>query len=159
MPDGSAVDRAPQLARPLGRHGAAVRRRLDVLGVIACGGAVGTLGRYALSLALPTRTGHFPWGTFLTNVSGSAALGFLLVVLARRFAPSRYVGPFLGTGVIGAYTTFSTYTVEADLLVRDGHTGLAAAYVLGSLGAGLIAVWLGIVTGRRLTQCGVEAVR
>jgi len=158
MPDGSAVAGASQLARPLRRYGAAIRRRLDMLAVIAVGGALGALARYALYLAMPTRAGHFPWGTFLTNVSGSAALGLLLVVVDRLTA-HRYVRPFLGTGVIGAYTTFSTYAVEADLLIRDGHPGLAAGYVFGSLVAGLAAVWLGIVTGRRLTRRAVEVIR
>jgi fluoride exporter len=127
------------------------RRRLDILAAIALGGAIGGVARYALALALPAGPGRFPWGTFVTNVSGSLVLGVLLVLLAERYPPNRYARPFLGTGVLGAYTTFSTYAVETDLLVRDGHPAVAAGYVLGSLAAGLIAAWVGVVAGRWLS--------
>jgi fluoride exporter len=150
MPDGSVVTRAV----PLRKYRRAIRRRRKVLAAIAAGGAIGAVARYALTLALPTGTGHFPWGTFITNVSGCAALGLLVVILEARFPANRYLRPFLATGVIGAYTTFSTYAVEADVLVRDGHPGIAAAYIMGSVIAGLIAVWLGIVAGRAIV--GVE---
>ncbi len=130
------------------------RRRLDILAAIALGGAIGAVARYGLMLALPTRVGRFPWGTFTINVSGSLVLGLLLVLLAERFPPSRYARPFIGTGVIGAYTTFSTYAVETDLLVRNGHPGVAAGYALGSLAAGLIAAWAGVVAGRALAGLG-----
>lgn len=144
MPDGSVpVD--PDLP--------ALRRRAahwDIIAVVAAGGMIGATGRYALSLALPTEPGRFPWGTFLTNVSGAAVLGLLLVLLTERYESGRYLRPFLGTGVMGAYTTFSTFMVEADLLVRDGHPVLALSYLVGSLLAGAVAVWLGMRVGRRL---------
>jgi CrcB protein len=79
-----------------------------------------------------------------------------MVLFTEYLAPSRYARPFLGTGVIGAYTTFSTYVVEADLLVRDGHSDVAAAYALASLVCGLVAVWGGIVLGRLITRAGGE---
>jgi CrcB protein len=135
---------------------AAVRRRIDVVAVIALGGMFGASARYGLSVVMPTKPGQFPWGTFLTNVSGAAVLGLLLVLLTERFAPGRYVRPFLGTGVIGSYTTFSTYMVETAELVKDGHSGLAVAYVLVSLQAGLGAVWMGIVAGRSLVGMGKD---
>jgi CrcB protein len=160
MPDGSAErsvlpidpDQLPESR--FRRDVASLRRRWDVLLVISLGGMVGASARYALSLALPTRSGQFPWGTFLTNISGAAVLGLLLVLLTERIAPGRYLRPFLGTGVIGAYTTFSTYAVETDLLVRDGHAAIAVGYLLLSLVAGLVAVWLGIVAGRSLAGVG-----
>lgn len=143
MPDGSIpVD--PDL--PTGARRPA---RWDVIAVVAAGGMIGATGRYALSLALPTEPGRFPWGTFVTNVTGAAVLGLLLVLLTERYEAGRYLRPFLGTGVIGAYTTFSTFMVEADLLVRDGHPALAIGYLVGSVLAGLLAVWLGILVGRR----------
>lgn len=151
MPDGSVATRAV----PLRRYRRAIRRRRKVLAAIAGGGAIGAIARYALTLALPSRPGHFPWGTFLTNISGCAVLGLLVVLLEARFAGNRYLRPFLATGVLGAYTTFSTYAVDADLLVRGGHPGIAAAYVVGSVVAGLIAVWIGIVTGRAIV--GIES--
>jgi CrcB protein len=163
MPDGHSggqlPDASPQLPvdpdrPPFVPNVRTVRGRLDIIGVIAAGGALGALGRYGLALALPTRTGQFPWGTFCTNVTGSLILGALLALVAGRYAHSRYLRPFLGTGVIGAYTTFSTYTVEADLLVRDGHALLAIAYVLASLLVGLVAVWLGIQIGNTVCTWG-----
>jgi fluoride exporter len=151
MPDGSVVTRVA----PLRKYRRAIRRRRKVLAAIAGGGAIGAVARYALTLALPSHSGHFPWGTFITNVSGCAVLGLLVVVLEARFPANRYLRPFLATGVLGAYTTFSTYAVDADLLVRDGHSGIAAAYVVASVVAGLIGVWVGIVTGRAIV--GVES--
>ena len=93
--------------------------------------------------------GHFPWATFGANVSGSLLLGFLLALLLERYPPATYARAFAGTGFCGAYTTFSTFSVETDVLVKDGHGGLAAAYVAASLVAGLAAAGAGIVAGRR----------
>jgi CrcB protein len=135
------------------------RRRLDILLAIALGGAIGGVARYSVSLALPTRPSHFPWDTFLINVSGSFVLGLLVILLAERFPPSRYARPFIGTGIIGAYTTFSTFGIETDLLIRDGHVGIAAAYALGTLAGGLTAAWIGVVVGRWLSGLGGQALR
>jgi fluoride exporter len=130
------------------------RRRLDILLAIALGGAIGGVARYSVSLALPTRPGYFPWDTFLINVSGSFVLGLLMILLAERFPPSRYARPFVGTGIIGAYTTFSTFGVETDLLIKAGRVGIAAAYALGTLVGGLIAAYIGVVAGRELAGMG-----
>src|SRR5262249_3453570 len=91
---------------------------------------------------------HFPWATFWTNMSGSFALGFLLILLLERFPPTRYLRPFLTTGVIGAYTTMSTYMVETAVLIKDGHATTGLLYGLGSLAAGLALAYAGIVIGR-----------
>src|SRR5436305_15338112 len=110
-----------------------------VLSAIAVGGALGSLARYGVSRIVHVSPGHFPWATFWTNVSGSFALGAVLVLLVARFPPSRYVRPFLAVGFIGAYTTFSTMAVETDVLVKDGHAAVGIAYLLASLTAGLLA--------------------
>ncbi len=110
---------------------------------------VGALSRYALSLALPTSPGQFPWATLLINVTGSAVLGFLLVLLMEKFPRTRLARPVLGTGIVGAYTTFSTFAVESVLLVRADHAATALVYVLASVAVGLVAVWSGM-TGARL---------
>jgi fluoride exporter len=122
-----------------------------IVSAIACGGVVGALSRYLLSLALPTETGRFPWGTFLINVTGSALLGFLLILLMEQFPRGHLARPVLGTGLIGAYTTFSTFTVEAVLLVRDGHVLTALTYVFLSVLVGIGALWIGM-TGARLAM-------
>ena len=77
---------------------------MAVLLAVGCAGVVGALCRYLVELALPTDTGRFPIGTFVFNVSGSALLGLLLVTLNERFAERRLLGPFVGSGLIGAYT-------------------------------------------------------
>jgi fluoride exporter len=123
---------------------------VNVVAVVAAGGALGTLARYLISVGLPTEPGRFPWATFLTNLSGTLLLGFVLTLVVERFPPTRYVRPFLATGFCGAYTTFSTFAVESDLLVRDGHTALAVAYLAASTAGGLIAVMAGILAGRLL---------
>jgi fluoride exporter len=112
------------------------------------GGVVGALARYSVSLALPGQTGRFPWGTFVINVSGSAVLGFLLILLIEQFPRGRLARPVIGTGVIGAYTTFSTFVVDAVLLARADKILTAVIYVLASVVFGLLAVWLGMVTAR-----------
>ncbi len=129
---------------------------MAVLLTVGCGGVVGAICRYLVQLALPSRPGRFPTGTFMVNVSGSALLGFLLVVLNERFADRRLARPLLGTGLIGAYTTFSTFTVEAVLLARAGQVPTAVAYVglsivLG-LGAGLLGISAGRLSARRLSE-------
>jgi len=127
------------------RHG---RAQPDVLAVIAAGGMVGATARYALARALPTQPGHFPWATFWTNVSGSFVLGFLLVVLLERFRPTRHLRPFLATGILGAYTTMSTYLVETAVLIKDGHATTGMVYGVGSLVVGLALTYLGIALAR-----------
>ena len=135
------------------------RRRIepDVLAVIALGGVAGATARYAVAQALPTRPGHFPWATFWTNLSGSLVLGFLLVVLIERFRPTRYLRPFLATGILGAYTTMSTYAVETAVLIKDGHAATGLAYGIGSLVPGVALAYAGMVAARRLPARPVPA--
>jgi CrcB protein len=128
----------------------APRARLDILGAIAAGGALGAPARYGVAQLIPAEPGRFPWATFWTNVSGSFALGVILIVLLERFPPSRYLRPFIATGFLGAYTTYSTFAVETDLLLKDGHVGMAVAYMAASLAAGFAAAWLGIAIARML---------
>lgn len=115
------------------------------------GGVAGTLLRFALATAVH---GHrFPLATYVTNVVGAFVLGALLEGLLRSGpdeGPRRAARLGVGSGVLGAFTTYSTLAVESDLLVRDGAVGLAAAYALGSVLAGLVAAALGVGLARRL---------
>ncbi|WP_308014098.1 fluoride efflux transporter FluC [Streptantibioticus parmotrematis] len=131
-------------------------RQWDVLAVIAVGGGTGSVARYGLARALPTSPGGFPWATFLTNVSGCFVLGLFMVYVLEIWPPSRYVRPFFGVGVLGGFTTFSTYTVELRGMIALHHWSLADAYALSSLIAGLAAVWTGIVLARRLSGLPVR---
>jgi CrcB protein len=154
----SAESGVPAPLRPRGRARArylsrrirrVVRHRADVLAVIAAGGAAGSLARWGLTQILPHPAGAFPWATFIANVSGCLLLGVLMVFVIEVWPPSRYVRPFLGVGVFGGYTTFSTYMLDARGLLVSGRAELAGMYVFGTLAAGLAAVWAG-VTGARL---------
>lgn len=114
---------------------------------VAAGGALGAPARHAISLAVDISPGTFPWGTFWTNVSGSFALGCFLALVLARFPPTRFLRPFVATGFIGSYTTYSTFAVETDLLVENGRLGVAMAYVVASVAAGVAAAWAGALLG------------
>jgi CrcB protein len=126
-----------------------------LLGVIALGGMLGAAGRFLVGEAIPNRPGHFPWGTFWVNASGSFLLGFLLVLIAERLPESRYVRPFVASGVLGAFTTMSTFLVEVCLLAKDGHAATAAAYSATTLVAGVALAALGVAAARRIAHPGV----
>lgn len=153
------VDPDLGLDAPLQRGQRRLRRRRPraqaiIVVSVGVGGSMGALARYGLSLLLSTPPGHFPTGTFVINVTGSVVLGFLLVLLMEQFPRGRLARLVLGTGLIGAYTTFSTFMVETDLLVRDGHALTAVVYAIASALAGLCAVMTGIVGARAVM--GIE---
>ena len=124
--------------------------RFVLAGLIGLGAMGGAAARYELANWISVPAGGFPWATFWTNVSGAFVLGALLVALLERYPPARFARAFAGTGFLGAYTTFSTFSVETDVLVKDGHVATAGAYVAASLVVGLAAAWLGIGFGRAL---------
>jgi len=126
--------------------------RWDVLLVVAVGGALGSLGRWALSQAVTTAPDGFPWATLLANVSGGFAIGVLMVFVLDVWTSSRLVRPFLGVGVLGGFTTVSTYLLDSRALIVAGHEALAATYLFGTLAAVLAAVWAGILSARLLTR-------
>lgn len=124
-----------------------VHRRVPLVLVVAAGGAVGAPLRYALAQALPTAPGGWPTATFVTNLLGAFLLGVLLEALARHGPDDgarRVVRLGLGTGVLGAFTTYSTLATETVLLGRDGHPTLAVTYGLASAVAGYAAAAAGI---------------
>ena len=124
-----------------------------MLGVIALGGAIGALARYGLAEAIPHRAGAFPWATFLTNVIGCLLIGVLLVVIIEARTVHPLSRPFLGTGVLGGFTTFSTFSVETERLIGDRPL-TAVAYFFGTVAVALLAVQTGVVVTRRLTRPG-----
>jgi CrcB protein len=130
------------------------RRRTPwaVLGAISAGGMVGALGRYGLASAWPHRTGQFPWATFVTNVSGCLLIGVLMVLITEVWSAHRLLRPFLGVGVLGGYTTFSTYTVDIQQLVAAGAARTGLLYLAGTLLAALAAVYAGITATRLVTR-------
>jgi CrcB protein len=119
-----------------------------VLGVISAGGALGALARYGLATAWPHRPGTFPWATFATNVTGCLLIGVLMVLITEVWTAHRLLRPFLGTGVLGGYTTFSTYAVDGQQLMTAGATGTALLYLAATLTAALTATYVGITLTR-----------
>ena len=128
--------------------GAVLRGRNDILLAIAVGGALGSLARWSLAEALPHGPRDFVWSTFTANVSGALALGLLMALMVDVLANTRLIRPFLGVGVLGGYTTFSTYMLDARTLLAEGRPWVALAYVAATLVTGLLAVWVGVVVGR-----------
>ncbi|MER6732051.1 fluoride efflux transporter CrcB [Streptomyces puniciscabiei] len=136
--------------RPAPRRRSEWRAQTPVVAVVALGGALGACARYGLALAWPTPPGGFPWATFCTNVIGCAVIGVFMVLITDVWAAHRLVRPFFGTGVLGGFTTFSTYAVDIRKLVDAGRPGLGLAYLAATLCAALAAVWLASVAARRV---------
>lgn len=121
---------------------------------MAAGGGVGTGIRYALESTWIASPGQFPWATYAINISGAFLLGALLAALVRRGAATtaaRNIRLALGTGLLGGYTTYSTFAVEVLGLGGAGHGVLAGVYALGSLAVGAAAAWAGIALARTFT--------
>jgi CrcB protein len=119
---------------------------------IALGGALGAVARYGLGGWVHAWTGtRFPWGTLAVNLLGSLLIGFLVRYL-EGVAVSTEIRGFATIGLLGAFTTFSTYTYETVALMRDGEWRQASLYSLGSLGLGITAVYVGIALAGHLLQ-------
>jgi CrcB protein len=123
-------------------------REWDLLVAMAVGGVVGAEARYGLSAAVPHADDAIPWATVLINASGCLLIGALMVVLLELARPHRLWRPFLGVGVLGGYTTYSTFAVDAVRLIEQHRPGLALGYVVTTFAACLVAVWFGTVGTR-----------
>lgn len=118
----------------------------------ALGGALGALARWGVAEALPHRTGAWPWATLLVNLTGCLVLGLLIGLVFARSRSSSWLRPFLGTGVLGGFTTYSAFAVEAVQLADAGRAGTAAGYVAASVAGGVLAAALGLLAGRAAAQ-------
>ncbi|MFE5245118.1 MULTISPECIES: fluoride efflux transporter FluC [unclassified Streptomyces] len=124
-----------------------------VLAAVAAGGAAGATARYAASLAWPAAEGEFPWTVFVVNVSGCALIGVLMVLTVETGRVTRpLVRPFLGVGVLGGFTTFSTYAADVSGLLVRQEVARAVAYMAGTAVAALLAVWGAAVLTRALVD-------
>jgi fluoride exporter len=120
----------------------------SIIGV-AVAGAVGALARYGLGGWIAERLPvSFPWDTLVVNVTGSFVLGLLFVLTTERFGVSPALRAALTIGLVGAYTTFSTFSLETFRLLEDGAWWLAATNAASSITLGLIAVAAGVAVGR-----------
>ena len=150
------VDPDVDLHVPAQRAEIAGRRLWTVLAAIAAGGAVGACARYAAASAWPTPGDAFPWAVFLVNVVGCGLTGVLMVLLKERPGAGAHplLRPFLGTGMLGGFTTFSTYVVDVRGLLTGGESATAAAYAVGTLAVALGAVWAAAALTRGALRTG-----
>jgi CrcB protein len=119
----------------------------DIL-LVASGGAIGSVARYGVGRVMgPQVTSQVPWQTFFVNATGAFIIGLLLVAAARLGWPGWW-RPFLAVGILGGYTTFSTFALETVELALRGSYLTAGGYALGSLAVGLLAAAAGIFLGR-----------
>jgi fluoride exporter len=145
--DSGVVDSDVDLS-DAGQRGETRPREWDVLLAIAVGGVAGAEARYGLSIALPHPPGTWPWATLITNVLGSALIGVLMTVLASLSRPPRLVRPLLGVGVLGGFTTFSTFALDAHALLRADRVGVAVGYVAASLASCVLATAAAVLLTR-----------
>ena len=114
---------------------------------IALGGAFGALARYGLDEWIGRRTGAFPWGILVVNITGAFLIGVVTEAVGPRFEAG-WVRPLLVTGFLGAYTTFSTLSLDTYRLLDRGEIDQALANMLGTVVLGLLAVWAGLRVGQ-----------
>ncbi|MER6831326.1 CrcB family protein [Streptosporangium sp. NPDC000563] len=150
----------PDLDPPGARGGGESRRSHHaVLAVIAAGGAIGAGARYGAALLWPAAAGSFPWTTLGVNAAGCLLIGVLMVVLTEAWTAPTWARPFLATGVLGGFTTFSTYCLDIERLVSADRIGPALGYLAATVIAALVAVTAGAWTTRGLLARTARATR
>lgn len=122
---------------------------MNSLFAVAVGGAVGASGRYLFNLQMMRLLGpNFPWGTFGVNIIGSFIMGVIAESLALRFNVSSEVRSFLMTGVLGGFTTFSAFSLDAGNMIERNDWGMAGLYVSASVIGSIAALFLGLYAVR-----------
>jgi CrcB protein len=122
--------------------------------VIMAGGIIGAVGRYEAGVWWPTRSAGFPWTTLGINLVGSVLLPVVVVLATDVWPRRRLLRPLLGTGIIGGFTTFSTFAVDQERLFEHGHAAIAVAYLAATLVLCTVATWLSAQAARTLVQRG-----
>ena len=130
------------------------RRQFDVIAAIGVGGAIGTLARYGIAVAFPVTPRQIPWSTLGINLSGSFLLGIVLFIVVKC-SPNRFVHPFLVIGVLGGFTTFSTFAVEIVQLIRE-RPWIALIYLAISVVGGAVCVFAGGTVGRQIYSRSID---
>ncbi|MFD1541509.1 fluoride efflux transporter CrcB [Nonomuraea guangzhouensis] len=117
-----------------------------------CLALLGALARYGLGMAFPRPPGGFPWTTFAINVTGCLLIGVLMVAITEIWDVPAWVRPLLGVGVLGGFTTFSTYIVDTGQLLTAGAPREALLYLVATPVMALAAVWAGSTATRSLAR-------
>ncbi|WP_149193501.1 fluoride efflux transporter FluC [Luteimonas suaedae] len=138
-----------------------MKPRIPIAAWVALGSALGAGARWGTGIALGAGGAGFPWGTLAVNVAGSALIGFYaaLVVPGSRFTASPAQRQFVMAGFCGGFTTFSLFTIELLEATLQGRYALAAAILVGSVSAWLVAVTVGYLAGTRLAMRPARAER
>ena len=120
--------------------------------IVFLGGGIGAALRHGVNLASARWLGTaFPYATMFENISGSLVMGLLAGYFAFRGGPPQHWQLFLTTGILGGYTTFSTFSLDAMLLYERGALGLAALYVLGSVVLSIVCLFAGLMIVRQFS--------
>jgi CrcB protein len=119
---------------------------------------IGGTTRYLVGLAVPAQPGQIPWGILTVNLVGAFIMGLLLTGWVRRGHVSHPWRPFLATGILGSFTTWSSFMADTQRLFVDGYASLATVYVLGATGLGIGAAALGWWTAHHVVPLAVEGV-
>ncbi len=123
---------------------------LNTFGLVAVGGAIGAMLRYSVYLSSVRILGaSFPFGTMIVNVAGSFLMGIATVLLMQR-GQAGLLAPFLMIGVLGGFTTFSAFSLDTLVLIEKGKLALASAYVFGSVGLSILALFTGLLLARSI---------
>lgn len=124
---------------------------MNMIFAVAVGGALGAVSRYLMMIGIGSWLGHgFPYGTLIVNVIGSFMLGSLMETMALVWSPAPEVRTFIVVGLLGAFTTFSTFSLDAVILAQRGEYGLAGLYILGSVAFGIIGFMGGMMVFRQV---------
>ncbi|GMV64056.1 MAG: putative fluoride ion transporter CrcB [Parvibaculum sp.] len=124
---------------------------MNAIFAVAVGGAIGATGRYLFNLQMLRLLGpNFPWGTFGVNVIGSFIMGLVAGLFALRLDLSPEMRSFITTGILGGFTTFSAFSLDAANMIERGQTGLAALYIGGSVVLGLAGLFFGLWIARAM---------
>ena len=122
-----------------------------VIGMVALGGALGSVIRYAVAgLVQPAWWPGFPFGIFAVNITGGLAMGLITALAALKLNLTPEMRAFITTGVLGGYTTFSTFSLDSAMLIERGNYAQAGAYVIGSVVLSILALFAGLWIGRVL---------
>ncbi len=145
-----AADDASLPADPPTKTRSSRDRDGDVTVAVIAGGILGAEARYGVGVAIPHDAAGFPWSTVVINTVGCFLLGVLMALLGQLSSPHRLLRPFVGVGIIGGFTTFSTFTVDTERLLEAHRPILAGLYVLCSVVFSIVA----IVGATMITQAG-----
>jgi len=143
------IDPDIELRDPV-RGGKTRVRQWDLVAAIAAGGVLGAEARYGVGLLFPHSVGQIPWATVVVNATGCLLIGVLMVVLLELTSPHRLTRPFLGVGILGGYTTFSSFAMDTEQMILEHRVLAALLYVVITLATCAVAVWFATVLTRIL---------